>query len=517
MNQTTRETFPDIAQIVKGLSDLNIQRVTKSFLFQSCTHYMYETQIVVKNDGDSPCYVLPGGFYSKHVLVDFNVSDVTGKRCVFVPSELNDRIILGYIFFKLWRRNQEPKVRLLLYKLFVADSANLAATEQETEIILARDLDGEFAKAFFTAMWAAEKNIGRLLEDIIINYVSDRDMFKEYASLRICDLCDEELLEFCKSLDDYFLLLIQLNSPALPNSYQEISMRDNKFLSEKTHKRSILNFHKTEKYEFDFDLKPLLPNPGKVTFHIKIMPPKGVRLDLTLGWLSRLFQKHGNYLLWENQSIDPKKFALLHTEKKTSYRERICDSLLQKLKIQWKKLSTTRKQESSSRSAPDVRAQLQEDMVFLYFGGRERTQLCKQKHKLVVGLNLKDRAMIFYDFFVIILWIIFACITFGLIWTNVSSGSQNIPVNSYFAIVNQYFWPLMTTMLAQSIAAMIDYSRRSVSERFFLKPTLRWIMILTIIEFLFLIFLPVIIPALVPAPRGSVQPLPILGTFFKFL
>lgn len=490
------ETFPDIAQIVKGLADLRVQRITKSFLFQSCTHYLYETQIVVKNEGESPCYVIPGEFYSKQVLVDFNVSDATGKRCVFIPSALNDRIVLGYIFFKLWKRNQEPKTRLLLYGAFLGDSTDSAVTEQDMETILSRDLNGKFAKAFFEAMWSAEKKIADLLEDRIINYLSDKDAFAHYADLKICDLCDDELVEFCKSLDDYFLLLVQLNSPLIPNSHQEIFLRDNKFFDEKTHKRSIFDIYRTEKYEFEFDLKSLLPNQGKVTFHIKIMPPEGVKIDLTSSRLNYLFRKDRYLLSWENQFIDPRKLAIVHLDEKATRDERICFSLLEKLKIQKKEPRMTETGKLPSQSRPDVRAQLQEDMTFLYFGGREKPSFCKKKHRLLISLNLKDRAMIAYHSLIIALWIIFAGITSWLIWMNVSNGTLSTSGNSYFAIVSQYFWSLITTMLAQSIAAMVDYSRRSVSERFFLKPTLQAIIVLTVVEFLLLIFLPIILPFL---------------------
>ena len=499
MNQTVGETFPDIAQIVKGLSDLSIQRITKSFLFQSCSHYIYETQIVVRNDGESPCYVVPGGFYSKHVLVDFNVSDATGGQCVFVPSDINDRIVLGYIFLKLWKANKGAKVRPLLCEVFLANSA---ASEESIETILTRDFDGKFAKAFFKSMWSAEKKIADLLQNPIIDYLSDKDAFTEHASARICDLFDDELMEFCKSLDDYFLLMIQLNSPVLPKSHQEIFLRDNKFFNESAHRRNILNFYKTEKYEFEFDLKPLLPNQSKTTFHIKIMPPEGVKLDITSNRLSYLFRKHRRFLSWENCSVDPEKFAILHSGREAPS-ERICTSLFEKLKIQSEPLSIMKKAKSSPQSHPDVRAQLQEDMVFLYFGGRERPSLCKERHQLLIGLNLKDKAMISYHILIIALWIIFAAITSLLIWTNLSKGPQNIPSNSYFAIVNQYFWSLITTMLAQSIAAMVDYSRGSISERFFLKPTLQAITLLTVIEFLLLIFLPTILPVLVTVPARA--------------
>jgi hypothetical protein len=456
---------------------------------------VYETQIVVKNEGESPCFVIPGEFYSKQVLVDFNVSDATGKRCVFVPSALNDRIVLGYVFFKLWKRNEEPKVRLLLCRAFLGDSTDSTVTEQDIETILARDLNGKFAKAFFEAMWSAEKKIANLLEDRIINYLSDKDAFAHYANLRTCDLCDDELVEFCKSLDDYFLLLIQLNSPIIPNSHQEIFLRDNKFLNEKAHKRNILNFYRTEKYEFEFDLKSPLPNQGNITFHIKIMPPEGVKIDLTSSRMNYLFRKHRYFLSWENQSVDPRKFAILHLDEKARRDERICISLLEKLKIQKKQLWTTKKEKSPSQSRSDVRAQMQEDMAFLYFGGREKPSFCNKKHRLLISLNLKDRAMIIYHSLIIALWIIFAGVTSWLIWMNVSNGTQNISGNSYFAIVSQYFWSLITTMLAQSIAAMVDYSRRSVSERFFLKPTLQTIIVLTVLEFSLLIFLPMILPS----------------------
>jgi hypothetical protein len=433
--------------------------------------------------------------------VDFNVSDAAGKRCVFVPSDLNDRIILGYIFLKLWKRSKEPKVRLLLYKVFLTDSANSTIAEQDIETILARELNGRFAKAFFEAMWSAEKKIADLLEDRIINYISDKDAFTEYADLRIRDLCDDDLVEFCESLDDYFLLLIQLNSPILPKSHQEIFLRDNKYFNKETHKRNIFNSYKTEKYEFEFDVKPILPDQGKVTFHIKIMPPEGVKLDLASNRLSYLLRKHRYFLSWKNQSVDPEKFVILHSEKGASYEEKICTSLLEKLRIQKKQFSIMKKEKPPSQSLPDVRAQLQENMVFLYFGGREKSSLCKKEHKLLISLNLKDRAMIYYHFLIMVLWIIFAGITFLLILANVAYDTQNIPVNSYFGIVSQYFWSLITTMLAQSIAAVVDYSRRSISERFFLKPTLQAITLLTIIEFLLLIFLPMVLPFFITSPH----------------
>jgi len=501
MNQTMGEALPDFSEIVKGLANLSIQRITKSFLFQTCIHYLYETQIVVRNDGESPCYIIPGGFYLKQVLVDFNVSDIDGKRCVFIPSRLNDSIVLGFVFFKLWTRNTKLSFRSLLREIFIGDSANSAVSHQNMETIQPQDFKGKFAEAFFKAMWSSEKKIADLLEEPVVNYLFDKTAFTEYADLRISDLYDDDLKEFCKSLDEYFLLLIQLNSPVLPKSYQEVLMKDNKFFDEKTHNRNIWNiwkFPNAEKYdEFEFDFKPVLPNQSGVTFHIKITPPEGVKLDLTSNRFSYFLRKNRYRLSWENRSLDPEKFAVIHLEKEVSCGEKICVPLLEKLKIQRKRFSFTKREESPSQihtDVKDVRAQLQEDIVFLYFGGREKTSDCKKKHGLLISLNLKDRAMILYHFLVITLWIIFIAATFWLIWTSASNvTTTNFPSNSYFAILNQYFWSLITTMLAQSIATIVDYSNRTISERFFLKPTLQTITALTILEFLLLVFLPLIL------------------------
>jgi hypothetical protein len=488
----------DISKIVLSLSDLKIRRVTKSFLFKSCTYYVYETQLVIENIGNEPCMIVPGEFYSKHVLVDFSVFDNSSKRCTFLPSGLNDLIILKYVFLKLWERRRNVNERKLLYIIFVSPNLGPLDVKQKIEIMLSKDFQGEFTKVFFKAMWSAEKKICDILDDFILNYVPQKykHRFKKYGNLKISNLFDEELLHFVKRLDDYFLLLIQLNDSVKPKSYTEIFLRDNKFVNEDVSEHFRKKFMGPAKYEFEFELKPTLPYQDKTTFHMKVIPPEGVKLDLKSKAFFYLFRRDC-LLFWKNQPFDSKKIAILHCDDEhLPFKERLCCSLLNKLKIQQRKLPITeiinkKKRVVSRPFDSDVRAQLQEDILYLYFGGREKDSFCERKHKLLFALNLKDKAINLYHKFITILWIVFVFMTSWLIWMTVLGALRQTPMqDTFYLVINQYFWPLITTMLAQSIAAIVDYSRRSVSERFFLRRTFYLITAFTVSEIILLIVLP---------------------------
>lgn len=494
----------DISKIVLGLSNLKIRRVTKSFLFKSCTYYIYETQLVIENIGNEPCLIVPGEFYSKHVLVDFSVLDNSGKRCTFIPSDLNDLIILKYVFLKLWERCKNVNMQKLLYICFVSPNLRPTDVKQKIEVILSKDFQGEFTKVFFKAMWSAEKKICDVLNDLILEYVPQKykRCFKKYGNLKISDLFDEELVHFVKRLDDYFLLLIQLNAPIQPKSYTEIFLRDNKFVSEDASGQLRKKFMGSAIYEFEFELKPTLPYQDRTTFHMKVIPPEGVKLDLKSRALFYLFRRDC-LLLWRNQPFDSNKIAILHYDENLPFKERLCFSLLDKLKIQKRELSFTeiikkKKRLVSHPFGSDVRAQLQEDILYLYFGGREKDSFCERKHKLLFALNLKDKAINFYHKFIIMLWIFFIFMTSWLIWMTVLEAIQQTPTQDIsYLVINQYFWPLITTMLAQSIAAIVDYSRRSVSERFFLRRTFYLITAFTVFELILLIILPLFFSAII--------------------
>lgn len=498
MDPDTSILLRDIPKIVLTLSNLKIRRVTKSFLFKSCTYYVYETQLVIENVGNEPCVIVPGEFYSKHVLVNFSVFDNSNKQCTFIPSDLNDLIILKYVFLKLWEKCKNVDVQKLLYITFVSPNLRPLNVKQNIEIILSKDFQGEFAKVFFKAMWSAEKRICDILNDFVLNYVPQKckHRFKKYDDLKMSDLFDKELLHFVKKLDDYFLLLIQLNAPVRPKSYAEIFLRDNKFVHEDVSKQFKKEFMGPAKYEFEFELKPTLPYQDRTTFHMKVIPPEGIKLDLKPSALFYLLRRDC-LLFWKNQLFDPRKIAILHYGgENLPFKERLCCSLLNKLKIQKRMLSlkeiiSKKKKPVSRPFESDVRAQLQEDILYLYFGGREKDSFCERKHKLLFTLNLKDKAISLYHKFIIILWIVFIFMTSWLIWMTVIGALQQTPIqNIFYLVINQYFWPLITTMLAQSIAAIVDYSRRSVSERFFLRRTFYLITTFTVLELILLIVLP---------------------------
>lgn len=496
--------FPDIQNIVLGLANLKIPRITKTFNFQTCTHYLYETEIVIVNDGTEPCYVVPGELYPKQVLVDFAAFDGTRKRCVYLPSYLNDQVILRYFFLKLWERNIDE--RMLLFKAFIDKSGEPKDLNQELATILSWEFRGDFSKEFFSAMWSGRKKIKQILSIPLVDYVSNKDLLglKKYRNLTVSDLCDSELKEFAETLDENFLLLIQLNEPLPPKKHTEISLRDNKFIAEERAHRSKVGrlVNGNLKYEVEFNLKHVLPHQTRTTFHVKIIPPEGVKVEWKSRIISYLLRKSGFILRWREETIDPRKFAILHIEDCVNlHQDNLCDRFLEKLRIHKRKCSIRELLKPQPPAdiefeVPDVRAQFQENMVYLYFGGRNGLPICNQQHKLLFTLNLKRKAIKFYHFANIFLWVfVLLPTTFWLLWKStlnaiIPNGIDDIS----YSLVSEYFWSIILMLLGQSIAAMIDYSRRSVSEQIFLRGTFKLIALLAIIEFLFLVSLPFVLP-----------------------
>lgn len=504
LSQSHNEPFPTIDKIVLGMADLKIRRVTKTFNFKTCTNFIYETQVVIENIGKDPCYVVPGELYPKHVLVDFVVFDEKEKRCVYMPSNLNDQIILRYFFLKLWKMNNDKKE--LLFKLFVNKSAKTKEIEKDLSAILSQDFDGDFANEFFHALWSAERKVREILAIPVVNYLSEEDKrkFRSQKSLTIGDLCDDELREFAEKLDENFLLMVQLNTPLPSRKCTEITLKDTKFIS--TEQSSLSSLERTfsglARYKFDLNLKAVLPHQS-TTFHVKILPPEGVKIDLKTRFLHYFFRKSRLLLLWRGQIIDPEKFGIFHQSCQNSwYPKDVCQRFLEKLKIQKKMVSVLELLRFSpsleaEHEALDVRAQLKGNIVYLYFGGRDRRRnICQKDHKLLFSLNLEHNAIRLYHFAIAFFWA-FALfpITFWLMWKSAENiFVPNLVEDAFFLLMNEYFWPIMMLILGQSIAAMIDYSRRPTSERFFLARTFSLIALLTVSELILLIALPFILP-----------------------
>lgn len=498
--QGPNETFPAIERIVLGMTNLKIRRVTKTYDFETCTNYFFETQVVIENQGKDPCYVVPGELYPKHVLVDFAVFDEMGKRCVYIPSSLNDQIVLKYFFLKLWKMHKDKKE--LLFKLFVDKSGETEDMKKDLSVVLSEEFNGDFAGGFFRAMWSAEHKIKEILMKPVLSYLSEEDKkkFRGQENLTVGDLCDDELGEFAEQLDDNFLLMIQLNTPLLSHKCAEITLRDTKFMSTE---QNDSNLERTlsglTKYKFDLDLKTVLPHQD-TTFHVKILPPEGVKIDLKTRLLYYFFRKPHLLLLWRGQIIDPEKFGIFHQDRCCP--NSICQHILKKLKIRKRGVSFFgllgyRPPLEMEHEVPDVRAQLQEDIVYLYFGGRNRRRdTCQKRHKLLFSLNLKHNAIRMYHFAIAFLWVaLLFPITVWLMWKSTTNLFVPTPVeDAPYSLMSRYFWSIMVMILGQSVAAMVDYSRRPTSERFFLARTFSLIALLTVLELILLIVLPFVLP-----------------------
>ena len=521
--ESPRSFSVSTADIVAALHDLRVKRVYTTFEFRTCEEYVHLVQILVENTGERECCMVPSVFYDKKILVAFSAKDCRGGEAILTPSGRNDEILCKLLFYHCWDRANSAQ-RRLLFGAFVRPDSDPAPKATAEEVLKENeDFEGKAYQRLRASMWSDPLPIADILRTPLVDFLpeSSRRAFADDKDTTLASLCcDANYIEFFEKLNMKFFQTIWLSKPIPAKQYCIITVEDQRFLTPKHSenldagrpriRRRVLGFASSE-CTLPIEVEAMTPLHSEAAFHIRVTPPEGVKLDLQPGAVDRGLRLSRLIYANEETIVDRNKMDFYHVRAGGSER---CDSLCSRLKIESKqvKLSSDVSAYLKRAQIPDMRTRFEENVMMFYFRREKKERkVCNDRadHVLCFRLDLKSY------FARSIHWAIIALLALTLLMTwlllpqkyAVISAATNTIQPPALALVDQYFWPIITMMIAQSAAALFDYSRRPESQQHFLERTIQVIVVLALAEFTLVLFGPVFI--------GSIPLRSIVALLFK--
>jgi len=496
-----------IADIVLALHDLRVKRVYTTFEFRTCEEYVHRVQILVENTGERDCWVVPSVFYDKKILVAFCAKDYRGGEAILTPSGRNDEILCKLLFHHCWDRATLAQ-RKLLFRAFVEPDSD-PPPNATPEKVLKEDFEGGCHQKLEASMWSDTLPMADILRTPLIGFLPEsvRQAFTDQRDSTLANLCcDTDYVEFFEKLHMKFFQLIWLSKPIPAKQYCTITVEDQRFLTSKYKgtpggtrpgiRRRIFGFGSSE-CTLPIEVEGTTPLHSEAAFHTRVTPPEGVKLDLQPGWIIRKLRLSRPIYANEETIVDRNKIDFYHL--RAAGRER-CDSLYASLKLDSKRVRLSSDVSACVKrtEVPDMRTRFEDNVMMLYFRRQNKgRKLCNDRadHGLCFRLSLKSDFARLSHWVIIILLALTVFMTLLLLPQKyaVAVAARNTIDPPALALIDEYFWPIITMMIAQSAATLFDYSRRSESQQHFLVRTMQLIVSLALIEFTLVLIGPVVL------------------------
>jgi hypothetical protein len=511
------------AAVVLGLSELVVRRVHTSYDFRTCEQYVHRVEILVQNTGTRDCWAVPSVFYDKKVLVSFSAEDGRGGGAILTPSRRNDQILRKVLFYKCWQNATSWEQRLL-YRAFVDPFADPPRRPNMEEILnkrFAGALDNKLSKS----MWSDSTSTKNLLNEPLSNDVpkSTRHDAAERGNPTIARISSEEFSKFFEKLHMKFFQLIWLSNPIRPGEYCAIVVQDQRFLenardtSDPSHaqlRRRKLGLGGSQ-CSIPIEFEGNTPFHSGATYHILVRPPEGVKLDFHPGRF-QTYKGKGSFYSNGETVVDRTKIDFYHFTTAAPMNRVSCDNISRSLKLS----ATDKSKCTAIEGVSDLRTRFDDNFLMFYFTPDGEKTICDQpNHNLSFRFNLKREFARAIHWLTIILLVLTIIATSLLLPEKYAEMSSSMAVNATaatvsapVALVDQYFWPIITLMIAQSVSVLFDYSRRPESQQHFLERTLRIIITLSVTEFLLILVGPLLL--LLSIPLGIAVPVIVLLLLF---
>lgn len=494
-----------LADIVVSLHDLRVKRVVTTYEFRTCQDYVHRVEILIENKSTRDCWVVPSVFYDKKVLVAFSAEDAHGDKAILTPSGRNDELLCRLLFYHSWLKATDEQ-RNLLYKVFVNPGAD---SPSDVEAILNQEeFQGQLHAELRKSMWSDPTPIADLLRTHLINKLQDEEKskFEDQKDLSLENLCGADYVEFFEKLDAKFFQLIWLQQPIKSNQYQTIVGEDQRFTTKTISRSQDARLQRRgwgfagSRCTLPIEVQPATPLHSGAAFHLRIIPPDGVKLDLETSGLAKTI--HCSRLIYSNEEtvIDRGKMDFFHIESGGEPCAHLSNSLgLESFQSKPQRLSNELSRYLKKSHVPDVRTRFEANWMMMYFTPSPgESKICpdSQNHFLSFRLDLQSQ------FSRVIQW---AIIGF-LIWTlaatyfllpqkflalTLANGYAIKP--DWLLLIDNYFWSIITLMIGESLGVLLDYSGRPESQQYFLFNTTLLIISLTMMEFALVLIGPLVI------------------------
>ena len=246
-----------ISDYILSLANLKIERIKRSLHFSSEKCYKFNTSVTFQIRDDIPIYVAPAEICKKDVLVDYETRDESNKKCIIVPSEMNDEIVLKYFFYKIWKEyeSEDKDLKSWLYENFVGEVEGLSITSP-IEDILDKEFKGELYLLFFKAMWSPDETEAKeeqrsfrfLLKELRRARKTEGDTIEKIGIKKppplFYDYFNRTWFDYFYSFKKHFLQLVFIEKEQIASRRFELS--STRQISASPKKKFLRNYYSTE-------------------------------------------------------------------------------------------------------------------------------------------------------------------------------------------------------------------------------------------------------------------------------
>ena len=167
-------------------------------------------------------------------------------------------------------------------------------------------------------------------------------------------------------------------------------------------------------------------------------------------------------------------------------------------------LSKKKELSKEEESSQGIRAQIENNLIFLYFRNPRRQEenplserheipciendecLCKKNHEVKISLELERSGVCFFHY--LLIFFLFCMIVLCVFWLSEMFTDSNTEIPNSF-------WTFAFFVVVQSISVIFDYSRRNNAQRYFMRINIGFILSLIFVV-IFLMLAMVILPLL---------------------
>jgi hypothetical protein len=495
-----KNASPTFADIVTSLYHLKVKRIITTYEFQTCDEFVHRVEILLENDSNRECWVVPFVMYDKKVLVSFSAEDGLGNKAILTPSGHNDEILRGLLFYHCWMNANELQ-RKILYRVMV--KPNVDPPTNVDDALNQGEFQGCLNKKLKSSMWNGPTPITELLQRHLIDFLSEqeRSQFATQGELTLEELCHADYSEFFKNLWTKFFQLIWLEESIKPKHYGMITGEDQGYMDKVASPYNDALLQKrwlgfaASTCRLPIEVQPGTPLHAEASYHLRIIPPEGVKLDLQPGQVATLLRLPRLIYSDEETVIDRNKMEFFHYVQTNSQLTReLCPNIPASLELRnfipqhqhqpepqnlSKDLSQFLK---GPTTPPDVPTRLESNGATMYFRSEKKT-VCpeSQIHQLSFRLDLQNQVTRITH------WAVIGFLVWALATTFYFMPKEYLGISSASLQLNQLWWPIITLMIGEALAVLIDYSGRPESQQYFLRNTTLLIVLLTMMEFAFLL------------------------------
>lgn len=361
VNITDSTNFPNF---FKQLESLKYKRIIRTIKFVGNEIYDFLTEIIIVNEGNETCYLIPGEIYKKAVLVNFQILS-PNDSVIQVSSGDGDTLNIKYLLYKL--------------KCNISD-----------QLIKKRLDDENLFNDLFEALWEkgkGKKSISELLEETL-----GKDIITKK------DNVVQRYLNFFKLMDHKFVQFLFVKNGIKPFEIISIKLK-NTLLSKKTITTHHYCIRKFFEYFIPLEIKKPYPLKGKPSILIDVNIPekeKFVYYDIC---------KQRAEL--KEISFNTKRFNIFHSLE-SEENSIFCTSLKDAANLKENNKNYYKIDYKNSRSS------FTDNRIFIYFGERREKEekkefenFCDKEHEIKITRTLKNNFFLFYIGFSILSFILY--------------------------------------------------------------------------------------------------------------